>query len=50
MGLLRRECLLQHQTGAQYSAAEWIIAWVAVYNVLALEPHLETDSRLKSPT
>jgi len=46
----RRVCLLRHQTGVQYSAAEWIKARVAVRNLLASEPHLEPANRLKSPT
>jgi len=46
----RRMCLLLHQTGLQYSAAEWIKARAAVRNVLVSELHLELDSCLKSPT
>jgi len=34
MGLsTRQECLLQHQTGSQYSVAEWIKARVANGNM-----------------
>jgi len=40
MGLsTKRVCLLQHQTGAQYSAAEWNKRRVAISNILASEPH-----------
>ena len=37
-GLMRRVWALPHQTGAQYSAAEWIRARVAVRNVFAPAP------------
>jgi len=43
----RRVGLLWHQTKAEYSAAEWIKARVAVHNVLASEPHLEPTNNLK---
>jgi len=50
MGLSTRRvlCLLWHQAGAQYLAAEWIKARIALHNDLASEPHLKPASHLKS--
>ena len=51
MGLsMRRVRALRLQTGAQYSAAEWIKAKVAMRNVLAPVPQLDPARRLKRPT
>ena len=41
---------MRHQPGVQYSAVEWIKAKVAVHNVASPTPHLDSASRLKSPT
>ena len=46
----RRVWAMRHQTGAQYSAAEWIKARVAVCRVMAPAPQLDPANRLRSPT
>ena len=50
VGSIKRVWALRHQTGAQYSAVEWIRARVTVRNVVAPAPHPEPASRLRSTT
>ena len=47
---MKRVCVLQHQTGAQYSALEQTKNRAAVRNVLAPAPHPDPASRLRSVT